>query len=1437
MRTFNVRFAVILLVVTIVVGGGVYWLNSVQVKANAGFFLEQAGEAEKRVEAAKKKNDPKMEREAIRDQLINFQWYLRFMPDELDVMEQYALLQAKYIDSPTTFNQAYWALEELLRKDPAREAPREKLIELSMIAKRFSDAESHLKYFLQKHPDNPKFLDLFGQCQWARHQERKAEEYFRKALELNPKQVDTYWLLTRLLLTMNRLEEANAVVQQMVKFNPDDIQARLNQVQYLLATRKTDEARLNVEKALELSPDDEKAIYLATMCALRSENLEQARKYAQRGVELFPKKVSFYTTLADIEARSGHRDQALQVLDQGLGAIPKSPELIWMKAYYLVDEGDYEAAKKTVSELKQLPGYKNRSEFIEARIHFGKMQWREAAQCFEKSRDALSGNRELLKRLYFWLGVCYGQLRNLDKQIDAFNRATEIDPFFELAQKAKIQALQSSGQLKAAEREINKLTKFVKDQDQILLPQIRIKVLEILRQPKSQRNWEEVESLLNEAAKKTPDSSTILQYRCEMLADKGKFEEAEKLLREWLEKKPKDPLLWELRLGLALRMRDWGKAEELLLLWENENGDSAALRLAKCRLYLNQYGNQAGPRLWKLEEKIESFNDQEKRALYDGLLGAAHLLGDQENLSRLAGLIAELDPQNIQIHFLQMDRAYQRADQTAMKTSMENLKKIEGEGPLWHYGQALLLELRYREKKDVKLLEQALDNLTQAQKMRKSWSKIPLLRGAIYDQLQNEKLGLQNYLEAINGGEYNSVAIRRSLQIFFAQQRYTEAEDLLQTLEREQAPITPEIFRMWAELLLQQGDFNLAVKKAQQAVAADSKDYRELLWRGQILSVAAANASNEGRKQEALALSQEVEKSFRRAVELKDTEPALWVALILFLSKQGKTVDAENALEQARQKLTGPSADLALAPCYGALDQNDKEKDLYQAALAAKPDDLGVLRRVTEFYLKSDQPKEAEPLLQRVLQGKVKAEKQDVCWARRNMAALEASRGDYASLKKARKMIEENLADFPNSTPDRRSLAFIDLYDPDPGVREQGMKLIQTMIEEKKASTDDLFQLARQYLSRGDWKNASDMFLKLLTMAGNDSRYLGTYIRALLDHDEVANAGFYLKTLKKLAPLDYRTTQLEAEILFRRGKEEEAFQLLQGFVDRANARPADRSLRIYYMADTMEKLAQRIQGTDRQATAEEYLRTADIYYRQYVDDHPSQKTVLADFLSRQGRREDAVQVLESSWKNCAPASLAQSCINVAEEGKGDPKIIQRADHLLREARDKFSSHPTILVALGAISSGQGRFADAEGFYREVLKKYPGSPVAMNNLAMLLSVTRKNLDEALQLINKAIEISGPVPPMCDTRACVYLARHEPQKALAETKIALAGEVTAERLFHQALVYEQLGQNHAAAAAMAKALEQGLTSKKVLRPELPAFERLEKAAQALSPPKKQ
>ena len=137
----------------------------------------------------------------------------------------------------------------------------------------------------------------------------------------------------------------------------------------------------------------------------------------------------------------------------------------------------------------------------------------------------------------------------------------------------------------------------------------------------------------------------------------------------------------------------------------------------------------------------------------------------------------------------------------------------------------------------------------------------------------------------------------------------------------------------------------------------------------------------------------------------------------------------------------------------------------------------------------------------------------------------------------------------------------------------------------------------------------------------------------------------------------------------------------------------------------------------------------------------------------------------------------------------------------------------LINALTELKVDQENFAAAEDLCRQTLAKDPNNYLACNNLGLLLALAGDNLagnhlDEALALVNRAIELAGPLPFLLDSRAVVHIARHEPQQALEDLHAIGTDQVDPVWLFHKARALILSDQGEQAAAVLAQARQKGL-----------------------------
>jgi len=1350
-------------------------------------------------------------------------------------------------------------------------------------ARWYGVARDHLEnYLLQESPDDAELLELLGRCQAAGGEYKAAAKSFRRAIDSAPHLVEAYPRLAGLLrLRLNGAKEADEWMEKLVGANADSYTALLLSAAYLKengsleqaqeqavrALDLADKALAEAEGALKATPNDppwetkrdaasrnrRQGLLLAARCALEAanrsseeqkkevgaeEHYQQARQYVERGMALYPEDAEMYTTLADIEIRSGLAEKAsradraaraVAALRKGLAPTHNAPVILLRLTELLIDADRTDEASKVLEQLREAKVEPALSSYLEGRIYFARGDWSRAIRSFDEARSGLSGLASwahLVKQVDVWLGRCYGELGNPDQEQAAYRRAINADPTFALAKAYLAQSLLNTGMVESAWTEFQRMKKLGKTPAGAAIPLARMLILRNLRLNSAQRDWSQAEILLDELAKAEPDSVQIPLLRSEILVAQNRVPDAEELLRKARDKTPQKVELWTQLVSLAQRAEDWKQVESLLDEAGQklqQPGDQVDLRLARARYLVRRYGTDAKRQLRELAEvPADGYSDADRVKLWNGVLNVARQAGDIEEARILCQRIADKQPNNVQVRFMLFELALQADDDTGMQKALADVQSIEGKGPLWHYGEAVRLSLLARSSKGSdSRLDEALAHLARARESRPSWSRVPLLAAGIYDQQKQSARALENYQRAIELGDYNPVAIRRAAQLLSQQGRYSEARDVIRVLEGRPVPLSDELENIKGQVEFRLGNLDSAVELARKG-ALNSKDFRDFIWLGQVLDAKRRQLQAEGNKALAQQLMGETEQALRHAVELSSQTAETWVPLIGFLGATEQRDKAEEAIQQAREKLPPDQAPLALAQCYAAIGQFDAAQEQYAGALAAAPNNSSIVRTVAEFYWRIGKYKQAEEQLQRIISGKVKAQQADVMWARRLRALILLNQGGYQSLQQAQELADENLKLDPSSIQDRRLKATVRASIP--GHTADAARLFEEIIRGRQgAVADDKFNLAKLLLAQGNWAKYLSTMVNLLSEHGDDPRYLQFHVNALLDR-EPGNAESWLERLEKIAPDQFATVSLRAELLFRRGKYQQTIDLLKEFVDRPAAQPPDRASRLRLAGERLEQFPRQIPGAEREVWGPRFVREAELLFRSYVDARPSQEILLVAFLARLGLIDDSLNVLERLWPGSNPVMIAQVTVPLLRAENISSEQIQRGEKVLQAALKKYDRAIPLLLVLADTYTTYERYDEAEPLYREILKKNETNPVALNNLAVLLAFQRVKLDEALRLVNRAMEISGPVGSMLDTRATVYLALGQPDKALADLKEALAEAAAPVRLFHQAQAYDQARDEEHALDALKKAQKAGLTAEMLQPPDRRAYKKL-------------
>lgn len=203
----------------------------------------------------------------------------------------------------------------------------------------------------------------------------------------------------------------------------------------------------------------------------------------------------------------------------------------------------------------------------------------------------------------------------------------------------------------------------------------------------------------------------------------------------------------------------------------------------------------------------------------------------------------------------------------------------------------------------------------------------------------------------------------------------------------------------------------------------------------------------------------------------------------------------------------------------------------------------------------------------------------------------------------------------------------------------------------------------------------------------------------------------------------------------------------------------------------------------------------------YLDLH----RLLSEILKRHA---DSLQMLEEASKRF-PASipLRLAAANAATEMRDFDRALAAIAEAekIAEFGEQQASLPFIWFNRGIVFERKGDIAEAEGWLRKTIGAQPRHHPAMNYLSYTWADRGINLEQSLQMVQKALELDPGNAAYLDTLGWVYFRLGRLDEALAEIDRALQTDPDeAEILQHRGDILEKLGRHQEARESWEKSL---------------------------------
>lgn len=1407
-------------------------------------------------------------------------------PEDFDAQVSYAKVLLERSRTPARVGQAMQIYKDVLARHPGRDPVRRALAELQVEVlgdrganpQQVAAARTNLLALQKKAPDDGDLAYLLGRCMQADGEDQKALDAYQAAVAKRSK--DRFDARQRMATLyrgerLNSPADADRIIDEMVKEEPDDYRTHLARGRYRLQLLKPGEepsaAEADFDEAVRLAPAEAEP-YLELSQAKRRRtppDLAGAEAALAKGLAASPKSGTLHLASAVLKLTSDDVDGGLKDLRHGLEVLPDDPALRVTLADALASRGATTELRDQARELYRI-GLKAYGDYYAAFSLVNGREWNEAKKILLERLTTLdlTSNAPLRAGINRLLAQCYGNLGDVDRQRSYLAGAVRDAPNNLATRLGWIGGLVEQGEVDRAIAEYRSLA--------ATTPAARPPLASLLiernrRIEPARRDWKEAEGLIAQVAADDPASSVATVLAAQLKVAQGLRDEAVTILDAARAKGPKDRgavQVWINAADLRAGRRDFAGALKILDEAKGSLGDSEELHKARLKFLLARGGPDLDPDLIAASKDVDALPVDQRVAVLDVIGSALASRGARAEAAAIWGRASALAPNDLRPRLqalgMTLDpKADLPADEVARirgeaEKLIADIRRVEGtDGYMARFAEVELLTWRIPRTADPaeksRLRADAAAALNELRSRRPDWSILPLaaarleeldLAQAKDDDDRRRRLGRMAdlYNQAVEMGQRGLPVIHRATELLIEAGRTSEVSQLwgkVPGLNNESGSAT-DIEKSILQRVIGEKNYEDAESIVRQRVAARPNDFAERVMLAQILI---------WQKK-----FDEAEAELRQAVAAEPADPERRVLLVEFLVASGKIELAEQAAAQVERAVGPDRAPQAMASCASLIAQGSQAsgrdalkakwvasaKEWYRRAQAAKPADFSRRRSYVEFLLRMNLVDDVEAELTSILKpadpsGGV--EPSDLAWARRTLALTYVARadltGDYQQALKALYLYappdkaEDKL---PEEAEDLRVLARVYAAQRIVSYRTKSAAILKKLVDERRASEDDRYLLARIYKADGDWDGARDELRELVreerrpTSTQELAQQVGrlTYfaselidrLKAPATDADSAEAQALVDRLKAFQPDSFNVLSLQVRLDKIRGKDADALAKIKAIADRPQIAPA--------LARALGGLAEKVGLLDEAESVLKRNATASPRLEDQLD--------YAAFLGRRGRIKDALDVCEPIWKaapNPEPVAPTVISILLSEQTFHDPDQVARVSGWIERTLQQKPDASLLTIALGTIRDRQGRYPEAVDLYRKALAKNASEVVPLNNLAWLMSLQGDKGADPLKLINRAIQLRGPVPELLDTRAVVYITNGDNPKAIKDLEDAVAIDPAPSRYFHLARAYLAAGDPDAARRSLTKARDEGLKEADVHPLERPALAQVEKA----------
>jgi tetratricopeptide (TPR) repeat protein len=214
-----------------------------------------------------------------------------------------------------------------------------------------SEAERLAKDVLQKDGNHIEGHILMGSVLFAQDHKTEAFAELNRAIEIDPRRVESYLSLARFHARTNDLTTAESIYQRAISVNGTSALAHYEYGKFLVQLTRLDAAEAEFQKAVQVDGNNRDARFILASFYLVNRRLDKAEDAYKALAELDKDKPEGRSVLADFYSATGRMDEAIAIYKE---VVAKSPDYTaghYRLAEIMLMKGDAAGAKDEIANI------------------------------------------------------------------------------------------------------------------------------------------------------------------------------------------------------------------------------------------------------------------------------------------------------------------------------------------------------------------------------------------------------------------------------------------------------------------------------------------------------------------------------------------------------------------------------------------------------------------------------------------------------------------------------------------------------------------------------------------------------------------------------------------------------------------------------------------------------------------------------------------------------------------------------------------------------------------------------------------------------------------------------------------------------------------------------------------------------------------------------